>query len=738
MEYPTLRGWTPEAVRDLLESDDRIEDIAPLAMIQSWYFFGLWEAALGLRMESKSFIFPTETGPKIGSKALEGVIQKFKMQLFGVSPFSVANSESTGSATGSKTLRRLRQRLRDSVLQFRYTPETRRRLSAMSLAMESSSNHLILLQMKECRDVAQSTWRDLVQFSLASREAVRTVFRDLYYSCDRNPSKNSRCFQRIYRDVVERLSPTYDTITEETSHAIEMDLAESGWCPYLSRILASGAASISQFASLIGPLHDPLSTHAVCSRDHCAAENVEVAHAKPLHRVDGCSCHYIKVGDVDRNVLAMIEAGKLPLVNIYAILGSQKENLEHFIEASASPEGSEFIAFTHVWSHGLVGHAETGLPSCQIKRLVTLVENYNQEHSSNIKHFWIDGLCVPKEPTTRSKAIDSMSSIYTRASATIILDRALETLNQKDFSLQEYYFYIGFSAWARRLWTLPEALRAQNLVLACEDGLFSMGELRESIDAQESRTCVEIFCFDRMSFLGPHPSVFEFKSITRQLKTRKTSRPADETLAIAPLLGLETQSLSILPDEDSDGRMRQFLILLQSVPRGIVFCCGRQRLSQPGFRWAPSRLLDTNWSYLATYIIRNDAKVTSEGLRARYPLLALRSPMKLQSLVNKLVIVRPSRRIFNISKTPEELAQNEDTLNVTHMIRGQERSQCASLYPAICVSVSPSSMKEFRFLSIHILEEGELIEDDIERATSGEEGYTFSDNTWEETEILIT
>jgi hypothetical protein len=206
----------------------------------------------------------------------------------------------------------------------------------MSLAMESSSNHLILLQMKECSDVAQSTWRDLVQFSLASREAVRTVFRDLYYSCDRNPSKNSRCFQRIYRDVVERLSPTYDTITEETSHAIEMGLAESGWGPYLSRILASGAASISQFASLIGPLHDPLSTHAVCSRDHCAAENVEVAHAKPLHRVDGCSCHYIKVGDVDRNVLAMIEAGKLPLVNIYAILGGQKENLEHFIEAGAS------------------------------------------------------------------------------------------------------------------------------------------------------------------------------------------------------------------------------------------------------------------------------------------------------------------------------------------------------------------------------------------------------------------
>jgi hypothetical protein len=255
MEHPTLRGWTPEAVRDLLESDDRIEDIAPLAMIQSWHFFGLWEAALGLGMESKSFIFPTETGPKIGSKALEGVIQKFKTQLFGVSPFSVANSESTGSATGSKTLRRLPQRLRDSVLQFRYTPETRRRLSAMSLAMESSSNHLILLQMKECSDVAQSTWRDLVQFSLASREAVRTVFRDLYYSCDRNPSKNSRCFQRIYGDVVERLSPTYDTITEETSHAIEMGLAESGWCPYLSRILASGAASISQFAFVLFKNH---------------------------------------------------------------------------------------------------------------------------------------------------------------------------------------------------------------------------------------------------------------------------------------------------------------------------------------------------------------------------------------------------------------------------------------------------------------------------------------------------
>lgn len=177
MEYPTLRGWTRKAVDDFMNSRDPIEDIAPLAMIQSWFFFGLWEAALGFRMESKPFIFPTETGPKLGSKALEGAIRKFRLQVFGVGPLGVADSEFTGSATGSKTLQRLRQRLRDSVRQFRYTPETRKRLSAITLTIEDSSNHLFLLQMKECSEVAQSTWRDLVQFSLASREAVRTVFR---------------------------------------------------------------------------------------------------------------------------------------------------------------------------------------------------------------------------------------------------------------------------------------------------------------------------------------------------------------------------------------------------------------------------------------------------------------------------------------------------------------------------------------------------------------------------------
>jgi hypothetical protein len=82
--------------------------------------------------------------------------------------------------------------------------------------------------------------------------------------------------------------------------------------------------------------------------------------------------------------------------------------------------------------------------------------------------FWIEALCVPEEPKARRKAIDSMSTIYSRVSATMIPDRSLENLNNKEFSLQEYYFFIR-SLEARRHWKLPVLLSAQHVVLACGD-----------------------------------------------------------------------------------------------------------------------------------------------------------------------------------------------------------------------------------------------------------------------------
>jgi hypothetical protein len=82
--------------------------------------------------------------------------------------------------------------------------------------------------------------------------------------------------------------------------------------------------------------------------------------------------------------------------------------------------GTEFVAFSHVWSDGLGSVTERGLPRCQVVGLSKIAKAI-----SGSTLFWIDALCVPKDPATRTAVITKMASTYNSASVTLVLDAGI-------------------------------------------------------------------------------------------------------------------------------------------------------------------------------------------------------------------------------------------------------------------------------------------------------------------------
>ena len=73
----------------------------------------------------------------------------------------------------------------------------------------------------------------------------------------------------------------------------------------------------------------------------------------------------------------------------------------------------------------------------------------------------------------------------------------------------------------------------------------------------------------------------------RFLHGRTTSKPEDETIAIAGLVGVSVASL--LAESDASARMRVFLRELRTLPASMLVS-SYPRQSVPGFRWAPLSL----------------------------------------------------------------------------------------------------------------------------------------------------
>ncbi|KAI0770620.1 hypothetical protein C8Q74DRAFT_1202368, partial [Fomes fomentarius] len=259
-------------------------------------------------------------------------------------------------------------------------------------------------------------------------------------------------------------------------------------------------------------------------------------------------------------------------------------------------EDCPYVAVSHVWVDGLGSTTEGGLPTCQVARISAIVSELIPGGA-----FWIDSLCVPgSDRELRKSAIRLMAQTYRGANAVVVLDAQLRQLSARSTPMKEITVRIALSAWMQRIWTVQEGMLARELYFELSDELFDLKRVGDAITESNALVPSSLGLFHREPLLEYHipPTIlllsspdrvrrYSLREMVILLKKRTTSKPEDETIAIAGLLGVDVGRL--LKAEEAAARMRMLFLELETVPAHVVFKDG-PKLNLPGFRWAPHTL----------------------------------------------------------------------------------------------------------------------------------------------------
>ena len=386
----------------------------------------------------------------------------------------------------------------------------------------------------------------------------------------------------------------------------------SGWCPFQIKVNSENfrLQTLHFFALLGQPAGDRL--HARCGSDRCLAYQNDLASYQTKH-ISGCNCeHYL----IDTKHLAeVLESGSLPLLRIQT--GNALSELS--VEIVPSSLTSRYIALSHVWADGLGNPFQNSLPRCQLEFLHKTIKEYSVKLNSGADQdmlLWIDTLCCPVEPgKAKNTALASMKKTYLEATRVLVLDRSLRIHCSKTMDPVEACIRILSAGWTRRLWTLQEgALPARNsrLSFLFRDGAINIHHLLQQM-FQIVRSTVGMKGLvsnitNQIGTFASFPSEYEgdlredLGTITISLKHRSVSVPCDEPILIANLLDLGVDDILKGPCPIADcanvgcdhSRIHRMWSLMpaafRGIPRTIILHVG-PRLSEPGFRWAPSTLL---------------------------------------------------------------------------------------------------------------------------------------------------
>ncbi|OTA87330.1 hypothetical protein M434DRAFT_81403, partial [Hypoxylon sp. CO27-5] len=120
------------------------------------------------------------------------------------------------------------------------------------------------------------------------------------------------------------------------------------------------------------------------------------------------------------------------------------------IDISLSPESTEFMAISHVWSDGTgVGISRPGeVNSCLLFYFKQLADQLSCDG------IWWDSICIPPERQARRKAISKMHENYALAKHTIIHDTYLLQFDWADDGSAALALIL--SPWFTRGWTALE------------------------------------------------------------------------------------------------------------------------------------------------------------------------------------------------------------------------------------------------------------------------------------------
>lgn len=348
-------------------------------------------------------------------------------------------------------------------------------------------------------------------------------------------------------------------------------------------------------------------SHHKCTKLECVAAQIDTTKYETQHVSSDCDCSFVKVAA--HELANSLSLGRIPRIRI-EVRGAASDN----IRTSVVDEGP-YVAISHVWSHGLGNQYSNSLPNCQLRR--------SKRHIDTLRHslahdcpldIWIDTLCIPVQPQfkdSRHLAIQKLFRTFDDALAILVIDIELYTSSMQA-SFLEIGLRILFSAWQRRLWTLLEGVQGitngrSKLHFQFLKGTIEYRDFMEipKVDPTNLYLCKKL-CRALESALPSFISIanrldkifYRLYEVSHGIKGRTTSRPTDEALCIALLIGLP--AANILSKSSAPERMKELYLLIKYFPARIIFSWtllptkhhdGSWMNEIPGFGWAKRSIM---------------------------------------------------------------------------------------------------------------------------------------------------
>jgi hypothetical protein len=406
-----------------------------------------------------------------------------------------------------------------------------------------------------------------------------------------------RIYQHFYQKPPENLV-SLDVGKAMTSTFFHSHMLKMNWCPSdICRIMGKGGfASLWYHANMRPPRADK--DHSACPEEFCLRCQIDkTADYKLSHVKPGCQCGLISADLED--LRPVVDAGGIPVFSLDA--ENAKKDAQQTLNVQDS-KSAPYVAISHVWAEGLGNKTDNALHSCQlVGRLFDLVRRLPVPEAHS-RALWIDTICVPvykRDGELHAKAMNMMKDTYRSAAEVLVLDAYLQSFQIKDASPLEAFSRVVNSSWMQRLWTLQEGRLAQTLYFQFQDGPVELGVIYSAIPMRSfpARPELTVATEVTMGYLASkfhlhketqkiHDVLFEGLLAARNaVMFRALSEPSDEARCLATLLDLDPKRIGDAPE---DKRMEALWESFPLVPVSLVFSQAPNKLSTPGFHWAPS------------------------------------------------------------------------------------------------------------------------------------------------------
>lgn len=394
-----------------------------------------------------------------------------------------------------------------------------------------------------------------------------------------------------------------------------------GWCPNENLMLFKELDVTGLFtASLLKRPFSQRLQHQRCSDEECLALQTSETEYKTAHAEtcsDNTACPLVVIDQ--EKLSSILYNGSFPIIHIP--LDPEDDTAIEVKVLDSSDGFMEFIAFSHVWAHGMGNPKENSLPRCQVLRLKNLSAQLGVKKFVQ-PAFWIDTLCIPvasEHKNARKLAIRRMADTYRQSRRVLVVDADLQQCSRQS-SRTELATRVLCCGWMRRLWTLQEALISEKTSNARKlDIQFLEGPLEFNAVAGKSVQSLYQTDAATRSIFSAFPQFISrdrsFAFLTRALKYRTTSKREDEALCLGPLLGLHPDHISaILGENSAEARMKKLYILMGEIPAAVLFNSASKLKND--LRWAPASLLGLRESIDLSN--RSVAKCDTDGLHVQF------------------------------------------------------------------------------------------------------------------------